>query len=73
MSKATDTQVGGSHYKDMVIEPAEYCERNRLTMLESGVVKYVSRHRSKNGIEDIRKAIHCLQLLAQFQYPDEEL
>jgi len=72
MAKATDTQVGGSHYKTMAIEPAEYCEKNKLTMLESGIVKYVSRHRSKGGIEDIRKAAHCLELLIQFQYPEEK-
>jgi len=70
--KATDMQIGGRHYKDMVIQPAEYCELNRLTMLESGVVKYVSRHRVKDGEKDIDKAIHCLELIKQFHYPKKE-
>ena len=67
---ATDKQIGGKHYKDMAIEPAVYCEKNKLTGLESSVVKYVSRHRFKNGIEDIDKAIHCLQLIKEIQYED---
>ena len=67
---ATDKQVGGGHYKDMVIEPVEYCEKNKLTSLESAVVKYVSRHSFKNGVEDIDKAIHCLELIKQFHYEE---
>lgn len=69
-AKATDKQVGGDHYKQLEIEPVEYCERNGLTGLESSVVKYVTRHGFKNGEEDIDKAIHCLELLKQFHYPE---
>ena len=68
-SKAADTQVGGSHYKGLAIQPAEYCQRNRLPYCEANVVKYVTRHREKNGREDIEKAIHYLQLLLEIEYP----
>lgn len=67
-TKALDTQIGGSHYKNMSIQPAEYCQRNKLSWCESNVVKYASRHGQKNGIEDIKKAIHYLKLLAQMDY-----
>ena len=67
--KAADTQVGGSHYKGLAIQPAEYCQRNRLPYCEANVVKYVTRHREKNGREDIEKAIHYLQLLLEIDYP----
>lgn len=66
---AFDTQVAGSHYKNLAIQPAEYCQRNRLGFCESSVVKYVTRHRAKNGAEDIRKAIHLLELLLEIEYP----
>jgi hypothetical protein len=69
--KALDRQEGGSHYKSMAIQPAVYCQKNRLHSLESNVVKYVSRHQAKNGAGDIRKAIHCLQLLLEIDYPEE--
>ena len=55
MSQALDTQIAGSHYKDLAIQPAEYCQRNKLPYCESSVVRYVTRHRSKNGREDIEK------------------
>ena len=59
---ALDTQVGGDHYKGMSIQPAEYIVRNGIGFLEGMVIKYVSRWEKKGGIEDLEKAIHCLQL-----------
>jgi len=35
------------------------------------VVKYVSRHRNKNGAEDIKKAIHFLNLLLEIEYKNQ--
>ena len=64
-----DRQVGGAHYKDMPIQPVEYCQRNRLGFIESCVVKYVTRHRWKDGRQDILKAVHFLELLLQLEYP----
>lgn len=62
------TQVGGNHYKSLVIQPIEYCQRNGLNYCESNVVKYVTRHRHKGGAQDILKAIHNLQLLLELEY-----
>lgn len=69
-SNALNKQVGGGHYKGLVIQPVEYCHRNNLGFCESSVVKYVSRHKEKNGAQDIRKAIHFLELLLELEYPD---
>jgi hypothetical protein len=69
MSKASAIQIGGGHYKDFAIQPAEFCQRNRLGFLESCVIKRVCRHGAKNGREDIEKAIHELQLLLEWEYP----
>jgi len=65
---ASDFQVAGNHYKDMPIQPGYFCQINKLPMMESLCVKYISRHREKNGVEDIDKAIHCLQLLKEWEY-----
>ena len=65
---ALDTQEGGQHYKTMPIQPVEYITKNSIPYLEGNVIKYVSRHQSKNGIEDIKKAIHYLQLIAELKY-----
>ncbi len=66
-----DIQVGGGHYKDYVIQPFEYAQRNGLPFGEGCIVKYVSRHRTKNGIEDLRKAKHFLELIAWLAYGEE--
>ena len=70
---AFEKQVGGSHYKDMPIQPAIYCELNGMGFLESCAVKYLSRWRSKGGIDDLRKAVHSIELLIEIQmkYPDK--
>ena len=60
---ASSTQVGGSHYTDMAIQPFTYIHANGLGFAEGCVVKYVSRWRAKNGIEDLRKARHFIDML----------
>ena len=65
---ALKTQIGGDHYKELPIQPVEFITVNELTFLEGSVVKRVCRHRSKNGAEDIRKAIHELELMLQLEY-----
>ena len=67
--KASDMQVAGDHYRSFAIQPSEFIQRNGLGWCEGNVVKYVARHRSKNGAEDIKKAIHYLNLLLEWEYP----
>jgi len=64
-NRTSDSQVGGSHYKDMLIQPLEYIIANKLSFCEGNVVKYVSRWKNKNGIEDLRKARHFLDMLIE--------
>lgn len=71
MKNALKEQVGGSHYKDSPIQPVEYSHANKLGFIEGSVVKYVSRHRQKNGRQDIEKAIHLLKILLDLEYPNE--
>ena len=60
-------QIGGDHYKKYAIQPAEYALRNGLGFAEANVVKYITRWRDKGGIEDLRKAIHYLEMLIEFE------
>ena len=60
---ALDKQIGGSHYKDMAIQPVEYIVKNRIPYREANVIKYVSRYASKNGLQDLEKARHYLEML----------
>jgi hypothetical protein len=60
-------QHGGSHYKDMPIQPVEFCHANGIGFIEGGVIKYVCRWRKKNGIEDLKKARHFLDVLIELE------
>lgn len=71
MNKPLAHQEGGSHYKDMAIQPVEFIEANGLSFCEGSAVKYICRHRLKNHKEDILKAIHFLQILIELNYPTE--
>jgi hypothetical protein len=68
---ALDKQVSGSHYKDKGIQPIVYIHANNLGFCEGNVIKYVTRHKDKNGAADIKKAIHYLELLLELEYKDE--
>lgn len=68
LPKPTDTQEGGSHYKDLTIQPVEFIHANKIGYLEGNVIKYVVRHRKKNGVEDLLKAKHYIDLLIQLEY-----
>ena len=67
----TNEQVGGSHYKDKKIQPINYILENKLTFCEGSVLKYITRHREKNGAEDIRKAIQYLQFILVDEYDEQ--
>ena len=64
---ALQNQVGGQHYKDKAIQPVEYIHLNHLGYCEGNVVKYISRWRQKNGIADLEKATHYLEMLIELE------
>jgi hypothetical protein len=66
-NKATDIQVGGNHYQ-LPIQPIEYIHKNGLGFIEGNVIKYITRHRNKNGKQDLLKAKHYIDLLIQLEY-----
>jgi len=62
---ANAQQVGGTHYKDKVIQPWDYIASNNMGYLEGNVVKYVSRWKEKGGVQDLKKAMHYLTKLIE--------
>ena len=67
-TSALSSQEGGDHYKKLKIQPVEFIFQNNLGFLEGNVVKYITRHKDKNGAEDIKKVIHYCQLILELQY-----
>lgn len=62
---AFDKQVGGTHYKTMGMQPVDYIMANNLGYLEGNAIKYVTRYKSKGGVEDLKKAIHYIEMLIE--------
>jgi hypothetical protein len=65
-SSALDHQEGGSHYK-LPIQPVEFITKNKLGFCEGNVVKYITRWRSKNGLQDLLKVKHYVDLLIELE------
>lgn len=65
-------QVGGSHYKDKAIQPWAYMEANYtkeefIGFLRGNAHKYLDRYKDKNGVEDLKKAIHYIEKLTEIE------
>jgi len=65
-------QVGGSHYKSMVIQPSEFINRNNIPFAEGNAIKYLCRHKQKNQKEDLLKAKHYIDMAIDRDYPAKE-
>ena len=68
---AWDKQVGGGHYKQYAIQPAQFALANGLDYAQSNAIKYIVRHKDKNGVQDLDKAIHYIELLKRHHYKGE--
>lgn len=67
---ALDVQEGGDHYRTQAIQPVEYIHANKIGYFEGNVIKYVTRWKLKNGIADLEKAKHYLELLIELETKD---
>lgn len=65
-ASALDVQVAGGHYKDLPIQPVEFAMANKLDYCQANAIKYIVRFREKNGVEDLNKAIHYIEMLKEF-------
>ena len=61
MTRANKKQIGGRHYKGLAIQPWDYIDANGIPYLEGSAIKYLTRWRDKDGLADLRKAIHFIE------------
>tara|TARA_R100000152_G_C6768765_1_gene194349 strand:- start:1612 stop:1824 length:213 start_codon:yes stop_codon:yes gene_type:complete len=59
---------GGNHYKDLVIQPSQFINKNKILFAEGNVIKYICRHSKKGKKEDILKAIHYCEMIIERDY-----
>ena len=67
-SKVYNKQIGGSHYKDMVVQPSEFINKNKLQFAEGNAIKYICRHASKGEVQDLEKAKHYIDMIIERDY-----
>jgi hypothetical protein len=67
-NSAYNNEVGGNHYRQLKIQPFKYAMANNFNAGQTLALRYISRYKFKNGIEDLKKAIHCLELLIEEEY-----
>lgn len=69
MGKALEQQIGGSHYKEFVIQPIEFIIKNRFSFPQGNVIKYISRYNREGGkkLEDLLKAKHYIDLIIELE------
>lgn len=62
---ARAVQIGGDHYRQFKIQPIDFIEANGLSFTVGNIIKYCVRYQSKNGVQDLRKARHYLDMLIE--------
>ena len=67
-NKPRSQQIGGEHYRQGSIQPIEYIHANDMDFFSGNVCKYITRWRYKNGLEDLKKAKHYIELLIEQEY-----
>lgn len=60
-------QEGGNHYSKKAIQPIQYIHANNLNFLEGCIVKRITRWRDKDGIKDLLKIKHEIDLLIELE------
>ena len=61
-------QIAGTHYMKMAIQPAEFINKNNLLFAEGNAIKYICRHKAKGKLQDIKKAMHYLEMIIERDY-----
>lgn len=61
-----DTQVGGAHYKGCGMQPIELSEGVRMFPSTSSILRYVVRHKEKNGKQDLLKIFHYCDFIEKY-------
>jgi len=71
-SKVYNKQIGGRHYMDMVEQPSEFINKNKLQFAEGNAIKYICRHKHKGEVQDLEKAKHYIDMIIERDYGPQE-
>ncbi len=61
----SNNKINPDHYKQGKREVIDFILDQKFNYLEGNIIKYISRYKNKNGLEDLEKASWYLQKLRQ--------
>ncbi len=64
--------INPKHYKQGKIEVIDFILDQKMNYLEGNIIKYLSRYKLKNGIEDLEKALWYLNKLIGEEENDKD-
>ena len=64
--------INPDHYGNSGIDVIDFCQANNLDFMQGNVIKYITRYRKKNGLEDVRKAVEYINRILANEYPEYE-
>ena len=64
--------INPDHYGNSGIDVIDFCQANNLDFMQGNVIKYITRYRKKNGLEDVRKAVEYINRILADEYPEYE-
>lgn len=69
LTKASDKQIGGEHYKNFAIQPFEFFIKNSLPFHKADIIKRIMRYDlpGGKGLEDLAKVIHEIEMIIEFE------
>lgn len=71
MASALERQVGGNHYKQLIMQPIQLIIGAKCDFTQGCIIKYISRYRNKNGKEDLEKIIQYAELYLELAPEDK--
>lgn len=56
-------QIGGNHYSILKYDPWWLIRHSRCNFFQGSVIKYVTRYKNKNGLQDLQKALSVIDYM----------
>ena len=72
MNNKEKDNIKPDHYGNSKIDVISFCQANNLDFMQGNVIKYITRYRKKNGLEDVRKAVEYINRILANEYPEFE-
>ena len=67
-----DDAISPQHYQQGNIQVLDFINDQKFTYLEGNIVKYISRYKTKNGLEDLEKAQYYLNELIKLVADEDD-